>query len=68
MKTRIQCDLDEVIVAQLDRLKAQTGASTRAEAIRSAIKAYAYLCDGRQNGKTIVMRDTDGSLEVVCLL
>jgi hypothetical protein len=56
-KLRFQFDLTPKMALLLDRLVAETGASTRAEVLRRAISIFGLLCDESSSGKRIEVAD-----------
>ena len=44
-KQRVQFDFSPEALKRLDTIKEKTGASTRAEAVRMALRAYEWLVD-----------------------
>lgn len=69
-KHRIQFDLTAEALEQVDALKNATGAGTRAELFRNALRFYAWLVKHEKNGFTIqatktVPRDDDDRNQTV---
>jgi metal-responsive CopG/Arc/MetJ family transcriptional regulator len=59
-KVRIQFDLTPGALEEVDRLKAASGASTRAELFRDALKLYASFLRWKSEGYVIELRRTGG--------
>lgn len=55
-KKRIQFDLDESTLKELDELVVNNGSSTRAEVIRKALKLYSVCNEAINEGKNVVLK------------
>lgn len=53
-KTRIQFDLTDQTLKDLDELQKQAGAKTRAELVRNALKFYDWGIQHKTAGKKII--------------
>lgn len=45
-KERVQFDFTPAALQRIDEIKKKTGASTRAETVRNALRAYEWLVEG----------------------
>lgn len=61
-KTRIQFDLSEKDIKGLDELKAEIGATSRAEVLRNALNIYATLSGMSREGGRIQIVKNDGRI------
>lgn len=60
-KTRLQFEVPNNVVAEMEALKILSGATTRAEVFRSALKLYAWYLRNRIRGVEIFARETDSN-------
>ncbi len=58
-KIRIQIDFSEKAVQRLDEIREQSGATSRAETIRTALVLLGWLLKRTADGYTIVARKED---------
>ena len=61
-KERIQLDFAPDAVSRLDQLKEKTGASTRAETIRQALRLYEWFVEETEPNSTVQILDKDGNV------
>jgi len=61
-KERIQFDFSIDALERLDHIKELTGASTRAEAIRQALRLYEWFVTETDPSDTITIKDKDNVL------
>ena len=60
-RVRVQVDLGKRALSDLDALRSSTGAHSRAEVIRSALRVYAYLIHEKsKNGASISLVKRNG--------
>lgn len=67
MKTRLQFDVNETQLAELDELKGDAGAASRAEVVRDALRLYRWVIDKRRDGHTLKLYK-NGKSETVHIL
>jgi metal-responsive CopG/Arc/MetJ family transcriptional regulator len=58
-KHRLQFDLTVEALDQLDELKEQARALTRAEVVRNALRLYSWFLNQRAQGKEVLVRTGD---------
>jgi hypothetical protein len=58
-KERVQFDFSEETLQRLDEIMKKTGAATRVEAMRNALRAYDWLVDFRPEDSIKVTRKSD---------
>lgn len=61
-KERVQLDFAPEALQRLDLLKEETGASTRAETIRQALRLYDWFIHETQPDSTIQITDREGNI------
>lgn len=61
-KERVQLDFASEALQRLDLLKEETGASTRAETIRQALRLYDWFIHETTSNSTIQITDQDGTV------
>ena len=61
-KIRVQFDFTQEALQRLDELKQHTGAATRAETIRDALRFYEWLVDVAEPDSTIKVTDKEDQL------
>ncbi len=61
-KERVQLDFALDALERLDKLKEQTGASTRAETIRQALRLFEWFVNDTDPGDTITITDSSGEI------
>ena len=61
-KERVQLDLSPEALHRLDILKEDTGASTRAETIRQALRLYDWFIHETQPDSTIQIKNANGEI------
>jgi Arc/MetJ-type ribon-helix-helix transcriptional regulator len=59
-KTRLQFDFSDESLGQLDELKGATGAASRAEVIRQALRLLQWTIEQTQDEKATVLVEKDG--------
>ena len=59
---RVQLDLPPRAFDRLQRLKADTEASTYAEVIKNALKLYAAAVEFRKDGSAVMIQSKDGTI------
>jgi metal-responsive CopG/Arc/MetJ family transcriptional regulator len=59
-KTRLQFDFSDESLGQLDELKGATGATTRAEVIRQALRLLQWTIEQTQDEKATVLVEKNG--------
>jgi len=60
-KTRLQFDFSDESLGQLDELKGATGATTRAEVIRQALRLLQWTIERTQDEKATVLVEKNGT-------
>jgi metal-responsive CopG/Arc/MetJ family transcriptional regulator len=60
-KTRLQFDFSDESLGQLDELKCATGATTRAEVIRQALRLLQWTIEQTQDEKATVLVEKNGT-------
>ncbi len=58
-KHRIQFDITQDALAELDKLVVKANTSTRAEAVRNALKFYAWYLSKKKDGFDFLVRKGD---------
>jgi hypothetical protein len=66
-KSRLTLDLAVPVRAELDRVKAATGADSLVEVVRRALAVYSHVVGERQAGRRLVTTGKDGEREIVIL-
>lgn len=61
-KERVQMDFSLDALERLDHLKEETGASTRAETIRQALRLFEWFVNDTDPTDTITITDNDGEI------
>jgi metal-responsive CopG/Arc/MetJ family transcriptional regulator len=56
-------DASEELIKQIDEIQKRTDSTTRAEAIRKALKTYDVLTRNVKAGKEIALVDSEGKIE-----
>jgi hypothetical protein len=64
-KTRLQFDFSNEALGQLDDLKGATGATTRAEVIRQALRLLQWTIEQTQDEKATVLVEKNGTQRAV---
>ncbi len=59
---RRQFSLGEDAIARLDTVRARTGAASRSEVIRQALKVYDFLTNEETKGHRVLIQQADGTL------
>ncbi len=67
-RKRLSLDLTPQVKLRIEKLRDSTNAESITEVIRRSLATYELLCDAQANGKSIVVRDSDGSNEQTVLL
>jgi DNA-binding ferritin-like protein len=62
-RVRVTIDLTPAQYDQLCLLEDNTGAGTKAEVMRQALKSYEYIVNRYKNGDEIIARSKDGKEE-----
>ncbi len=58
-KFRLQFDITKEALSELDKLKVEAGASTRAEVVRNALRLYSWFITQRSEGNKILVKSAD---------
>jgi metal-responsive CopG/Arc/MetJ family transcriptional regulator len=58
--TRIQMDVNKDFLEELERIKEQTGATTRTQVIRECIRFYRNLLKATEKGESLFIEDKNG--------
>jgi Ribbon-helix-helix protein, copG family len=61
-KERVQLDFAPEALERLDKLREQTGASTRAETIRQALRLFEWFVNDTDPNDTITITDSSGEM------
>ena len=63
-RTRVQFDFSEDALHRLEALQQETGAKTKAEVVRSALKVYEWLYKEFANTQEITIRSGDREITI----
>jgi hypothetical protein len=61
-KTRVQLDFSPHAMAELNKLRERTGASTRADLVRDALTALRWMVEKRDQGYYVLALGKDGHI------
>lgn len=64
---RVQLDLPELTVDDLDNMKDESGQSSRAAVIRESLYAYKWMIRQKKSGRRIVSLGSDGNEREFCM-
>ena len=67
-RKRLSLDLTPQVKARIEKLRDSTEAETITEVIRRSLATYELLCDAQAAGKSIVVRDPDGTDQTLLLI
>jgi len=67
-KHRLQFDITHESLQELDALKEQARAATRAEVVRNALRLYSWFLSQQAEGKHILVRKGDRTEKIEFLL
>lgn len=56
-RVRLQLDLSAEAMQQLDEMKDEAGASSRAEVVRNAVRLYRWFLEKRRRGLGLCLRE-----------
>lgn len=66
--TRVQLELSERPFKRLTELKEKTEATSYAEVIKNALRLYEFFISTQENGKRILLQDSNGEAVVLEIL
>lgn len=67
-RKRLSLDLTPQVKRRIENLREITEAESLTEVIRRALASYELLCEAQVSGKSILVRDVDGTESTVILL